>query len=73
MWIVFGSEALHLIWLKMDYKEYREKTTHKTKVLEEIIRRIEHGEKVDKSLRQEIRMVLMNDKQLSELDDAKQD
>jgi hypothetical protein len=62
MWVVFGSEALHLIWLKMDYKEYKEKTAHKTKLLEELIKRIENGEQIDDSLRTEIKMVLMNNK-----------
>lgn len=60
MWVVFGSEALHLIWLKMDYKEYKERTAHKTKVLEELIERIENGEEIDDSLRTEIKMVLMS-------------
>ncbi|KAI8981628.1 hypothetical protein BDF20DRAFT_911901 [Mycotypha africana] len=60
MWAVFGSEALHLIWLKMDYKEYREKTAHKKKVLEELIERIEQGEVITDSLREEIKMVLLN-------------
>ncbi|CAO3613277.1 unnamed protein product [Mucor fragilis] len=67
MWVVFGSEALHLIWLKMDYKEYKEKTAHKTKLLEELIKRIEHGEQIDDSLREEIKMVLMNNKHRSDL------
>lgn len=62
MWVVFGSEALHLIWLKMDYKEYKEKTAHKTKLLEELIERIENGEQIDDGLRTEIKMVLMNNK-----------
>jgi hypothetical protein len=62
MWVVFGSEALHLIWLKMDYKEYKEKIQHKTKLLEEIIQRIENGEKINDSLRDEIKMVLMKNK-----------
>ncbi|KAI8074305.1 uncharacterized protein B0P05DRAFT_548049 [Gilbertella persicaria] len=62
MWVVFGSEALHLIWLKMDYKEYRERTAHKTKLLEELIERIENGEAINDSLRQEIKMVLLNNK-----------
>lgn len=67
MWVVFGSEALHLIWLKMDYKEYKEKTAHKTKLLEELIRRIENGEQITDSLREEIKMVLMNNKHHSEM------
>ncbi|CEP18889.1 hypothetical protein [Parasitella parasitica] len=62
MWVVFGSEALHLIWLKMDYKEYKEKTAHKIKLLEELIKRIENGDQIDDNLRQEIRIVLMNNK-----------
>ncbi|KAF1806628.1 hypothetical protein FB192DRAFT_1338047 [Mucor lusitanicus] len=67
MWVVFGSEALHLIWLKMDYKEYKEKTAHKTKLLEELIKRIENGEQIDDSLREEIKMVLMNNKHHSDI------
>jgi len=67
MWVVFGSEALHLIWLKMDYKEYKEKTAHKTKLLEELIKRIENGEQIDDSLREEIKMVLMNNRHHSDI------
>ncbi|KAI7903157.1 uncharacterized protein BX663DRAFT_507649 [Cokeromyces recurvatus] len=62
MWAVFGSEALHLIWLKMDYKEYKERSAHKIKLLEEIIKHIEQGEEIEESLKQEIKMVLMNNK-----------
>lgn len=69
MWVVFGSEALHLIWLKMDYKEYKEKMKHKTRLLEEIIERVENGEKIDDSLREEIKMVLMNNKHGGEYHD----
>lgn len=69
MWVVFGSEALHLIWLKMDYKEYKEKMKLKTRLLEEIIERVENGEKIDDSLREEIKMVLMNNKHGSEYHD----
>ncbi|KAI8643962.1 hypothetical protein BD408DRAFT_384802 [Parasitella parasitica] len=67
MWVVFGSEALHLIWLKMDYKEYKEKTAHKTKLLQELIKRIENGEQIDDSLREEIKMVLMSNKNLNDI------
>lgn len=69
MWVVFGSEALHLIWLKIDYKEYKEKTQHKTKLLEEIIRRLENGEEMTDSLREEIRMVLMKHKNSEDQED----
>ncbi|CAO3656627.1 unnamed protein product [Mucor hiemalis] len=69
MWVVFGSEALHLIWLKMDYKEYKEKMKHKTKLLEEIIKRVENGERIDGSLKEEIKMVLMNNKHGGEYHD----
>ena len=62
MWVVFGSEALHLIWLKIDYKEYKEKMRYKTKLLEEIIERVENGERIDDSLKEEIKMILMNNK-----------
>ncbi|GAA5802096.1 hypothetical protein EDC94DRAFT_659802 [Helicostylum pulchrum] len=60
MWVVFGSEALHLIWLKIDMKEYKEKMKLKTKLLEEIIERVEKGQMIDDNLRDEIKMVLMN-------------
>ncbi|KAI8877956.1 hypothetical protein K501DRAFT_288111 [Backusella circina FSU 941] len=60
MWVVFGSEALHLIWLKMEYKEYKERIQHKTKLLEELIERIENGEKITSGMKEEIKMVLMN-------------
>ncbi|KAI9492405.1 hypothetical protein BDB00DRAFT_977098 [Zychaea mexicana] len=60
MWVVFGSEALQLIWLKMDYKEYQEKTEHKIRLLEEIIDRIEKGQEFTDDFREEIRMVFMH-------------
>lgn len=69
MWVVFGSEALHLIWLKIDIREYKEKMQHKTKLLEEIIKRVENGEVIDDSLREEIKMVLMNNKHTGEYHD----
>lgn len=69
MWVVFGSEALHLIWLKIDYREYKEKMHHKTKLLEEIIQRVENGEVIDDRLRDEIKMVLMNNKHDGEYHD----
>lgn len=69
MWVVFGSEALHLIWLKIDIREYKEKMQHKTKLLEEIIKRVENGEVIDDSLREEIRMVLVNNKHSGEYHD----
>lgn len=65
MWVVFGSEALHLIWLKMEYKEYKEKSEHKIRLLEEIVARIENGQEFNDSLREEIRMVLLDDKRTS--------
>ncbi|KAI9344461.1 hypothetical protein BD770DRAFT_190035 [Pilaira anomala] len=68
MWVIFGSEALHLIWLKMDMKEYKEKTKLKTRLLEEIIQRIENGEVIDDNLRKEIKVVLMNSKKDHEED-----
>lgn len=61
MWVVFGSMALHLIWLKMDYKDYRERTAHKTKLLEDLVQRVENGEQIDEDLKQEIKMLLMNE------------
>lgn len=65
MWVVFGSEALHLIWLKMEYKEYKEKTEHKIRLLKEIVERIENGQEFNDSLREEIRMVLLDDRRAS--------
>ncbi|KAI8372969.1 uncharacterized protein BYT42DRAFT_547984 [Radiomyces spectabilis] len=70
MWVVFGSEALHLMWLKMEYKEYKEKSQHKIKLLEEIIDRVEHGQAMDDNLKEEIRMVLLNGKRSVEPSDA---
>ncbi|ORY98904.1 hypothetical protein BCR43DRAFT_488370 [Syncephalastrum racemosum] len=71
MWVVFGSEALHLIWLKMEYKEYQEKTTHKIRLLEEIIQQIEQGQEFTESFKEEIRMVLLNGKRTA--DDGEED
>lgn len=58
MWVILGSEALHLMWLKMEKKEYKEKTQHKIKLLEEIIDRIEKGQAFTDDFREEIRIVL---------------
>jgi hypothetical protein len=69
MWVVFGSEALHLIWLKMEYKEYKDKIQHKTKLLEELIERIENGEKITSGMKEEIKMVLMNKHTEAAVDD----
>ncbi|CEG65171.1 hypothetical protein RMATCC62417_02008 [Rhizopus microsporus] len=71
MWTVFGSTALHLTWRKMEYKEYKEKTQHKVKVLQEIVQTLERGEVVDENLRNEIRTVLRNEASL--LRDEKDD
>jgi hypothetical protein len=60
MWVVFGSEALHLIWLKVDQNEFREKTDHKMAVLKEILSRLERGEAVDSNLQTEIAIMLKN-------------
>ncbi|KAG2221432.1 hypothetical protein INT45_005237 [Circinella minor] len=60
MWVVFGSEALQLIWLKMERKEYEEKTEHKIRLLKEIVERIEKGQEFNDDFREEIRMVLLN-------------
>ncbi|KAL0073895.1 hypothetical protein J3Q64DRAFT_1343698 [Phycomyces blakesleeanus] len=70
MWVVFGSEALHLIWLKMEYKEYKEKVEHKIQLLQEIVTRIEQGQEFTDSLREEIKMVLLNNKQASATNDV---
>ncbi|KAH8550424.1 hypothetical protein BGW37DRAFT_521646 [Umbelopsis sp. PMI_123] len=74
MWVVFGSEALHLIWLKIDQQEYNDKTNHQIAVLKEIITRLERGESVDDNLHTEISMLLLkkagNKKEdLTEIDD----
>lgn len=71
MWTVFGSTALHLTWRKMEYKEYKEKTQHKIKVLQEIVQTLERGEVVDENLRNEIKTVLRNEASL--LRDEKDD
>ncbi|KAI8997667.1 hypothetical protein BDB01DRAFT_700969, partial [Pilobolus umbonatus] len=69
MWVVFGSEALHLIWLKMEYKEYQEKVQHKIRLLEETIRRLERGESIDDNLRDEIRVFLAGNKHSEDVDE----
>ncbi|KAG0194844.1 hypothetical protein DFQ28_005057 [Apophysomyces sp. BC1034] len=73
MWVVFGSEALHLIWLKMEYKEYKEKTEHKIRLLQEIVARIEQGQELNDSVREEIRMVLLNGKRTEDETDINDD
>lgn len=60
MWVVFGSEALHLIWLKVDREDFREKSDHKMAVLKEVLSRLERGEAVDSNLQTEIAIMLKN-------------
>ncbi|KAI9285232.1 hypothetical protein BC943DRAFT_292438 [Umbelopsis sp. AD052] len=74
MWVVFGSEALHLIWLKIDQQEYIDKSGHQIAVLKEVIQRLERGESVDDNLHTEISMLLKkkagrNEEDLAEIDD----
>ncbi|OZJ06035.1 hypothetical protein BZG36_01121 [Bifiguratus adelaidae] len=47
LWVVLGSEALHLIWLKIDYQEYKEKVGLRKAILEEKITQLEAGHVVD--------------------------
>lgn len=46
-WTVFGSEALHLLWLRQDYKNYKEKTTTRISILNDVITKMENGQHVD--------------------------
>jgi len=74
MWVVFGSEALHLIWLKIDQQEYIEMSSHQIAVLKEVIQRLERGESVDDNLHTEISMLLKKkaghkEEDMAEIDD----
>ncbi|KAI8337765.1 hypothetical protein BC941DRAFT_452577 [Chlamydoabsidia padenii] len=62
MWVVFGSECLHLIWIKSDYKEYKEHAQHKIALFKELITLLESNSPVPDSLREEIRMVMLDEK-----------
>lgn len=62
MWVVFGSECLHLIWLKAEYKEYKEHAQHKIALFNDLLALLESNSPVPESLREEIRMVMLNEK-----------
>lgn len=62
MWVVFGSECLHLIWIKSDYKEYKERTQHKIALFKDLLALLESNSPVPESLREEIRMVMRDEK-----------
>ncbi|KAL1916578.1 uncharacterized protein VTP21DRAFT_5769 [Calcarisporiella thermophila] len=46
MYITVGSEALHLMWVKMEYNEYREKMKIRADVLNEVVQRLERDEEL---------------------------
>ncbi|CAO3589168.1 unnamed protein product [Absidia cylindrospora] len=62
MWVVFGSECLHLIWIKSEYKEYKEHTQLKIALFNDLLALLESNSPVPESLREEIRMVMLNEK-----------
>ncbi|KAI8078764.1 uncharacterized protein BX664DRAFT_342636 [Halteromyces radiatus] len=62
MWVVFGSECLHLIWLKSEYKEYKEHSQQKIALFKELLHLLESGSPVPESLREEIKMLMLDEK-----------
>ncbi|KAI8068279.1 hypothetical protein BC940DRAFT_333034 [Gongronella butleri] len=69
MWVLFGSEGLHLIWLKSEYNEYQQHAERKIELLKQLLQHLEAGEPVPEALRKDLRMVMMNQKQISHHDD----
>ncbi|CAG8464825.1 hypothetical protein C2G38_2215466 [Gigaspora rosea] len=47
VWATFGSAAIHLLWTKNEYREYKEKMDLKILKLEELIERLKRGENID--------------------------
>ncbi|CAO3635800.1 unnamed protein product [Cunninghamella blakesleeana] len=75
MWVIFGSESLHLIWLKSEYNEYKEHVQYKIKLLTELIQLLESNAPVPESLRNEIRLLKLDEKHKQQLsqDDVEDD
>ncbi|CAG8570199.1 9920_t:CDS:1, partial [Racocetra fulgida] len=40
VWAVFGSAAIHLLWTKNEYREYKERMDFKISKLEDLIERL---------------------------------
>ncbi|CAG8732595.1 4798_t:CDS:2, partial [Cetraspora pellucida] len=40
VWAVFGSAAIHLLWTKNEYREYKERTNFKISKLEDLIEKL---------------------------------
>ncbi|CAG8700902.1 4878_t:CDS:2 [Dentiscutata heterogama] len=47
VWATFGSAAIHLLWTKNEYREYKEKMDFKVSKLEDMIERLKRGENID--------------------------
>ncbi|CAO3612827.1 unnamed protein product [Cunninghamella echinulata] len=62
MWVVFGSESLHLIWLKSEYNDYKDHVQYKIKLLTELIHLLETNAPVPESLRNEICLLKLDEK-----------
>ncbi|KAI9307647.1 hypothetical protein BJ944DRAFT_228449 [Cunninghamella echinulata] len=62
MWVIFGSESLHLIWLKSEYNDYKDHIQYKIKLLTELIHLLETNSPVPESLRNEIRLLKLDEK-----------
>lgn len=61
LWVVLGSEALHLIWLKINRREYAERTALKIEVLRDVVHKMEAGEdiSVDEALKGDVRRLVL--------------
>ncbi|RUS23337.1 hypothetical protein BC937DRAFT_87348 [Endogone sp. FLAS-F59071] len=61
LWVVLGSEALHLIWLKINRREYSERTALKVEVLRDVVRRLEAGGdiSVDEALKGDVKRLAL--------------
>ncbi|RUP46093.1 hypothetical protein BC936DRAFT_147367 [Jimgerdemannia flammicorona] len=72
LWIILGSEALHLVWLKIDRREYAERTTFKVEVLRDVVRRLEAGDDIaaDEVLKGDVKRLLLRREGAEVVDDS---
>lgn len=58
LWTILGSEALHLLWLKMEYAEYREKNEMRIGVLKNMVDTLERGERLKDDVEERVKDAL---------------
>ncbi|ORX59018.1 hypothetical protein DM01DRAFT_1333608 [Hesseltinella vesiculosa] len=69
LWVFFGSEGLHLMWLKSEYNDYKEHAERKIALLKQVLQLMEAGQPVPESLHKDLRMVMIDEKHNAYYDD----